>query len=518
MAMTKISLTSLVFAIVLWALRTMAEPAAADEPLDIGSRAQLAADKTWIHTAEGIEFSLHPAGKHPGNPVLKADQPWEGWRVSIYGTVLYDEDEKLFKMWYIGDMTEDFPTFATYYATSKDGIHWTKPNLGVIKSATGSTDHNAVADSCLLPSVIYDEADPDPARRYKMLAWVQKLKPEGGPHTFVSPDGIHWTRLSEAPVCRSNDVITGYYDETRKLYVAYPKLSTGVRDVVRRCFGITTSTDFLTWTPPRYVFKPDELDDAGSLARVEAVRPMLDVADDPDLMRTEFYGVGTYVAESCTVAFPWVFTINNDARYGNHEGPSEVQLAVSRDLKKWDRDFRTPVIPRGRPGEWDSGFFTTSSRALRVGDEVWLYYGGANYTHGSPCLYREEGTGRGTKYTSSIGPAKWKLDRFVSAEGPSDGAVVVTRPLHFHGDHLELNAKTTSNGEVTVEILNTAGTTLATSQSFTGDNLRHRVAWSDTLDLAKLSAQPVTLRFKLRNAELFAFAFRELPSGDDSAQ
>ena len=516
MATTKISLTFLVFAIGLWALRTMAEPAAADEPLNIGSRAQLAADKTWIHTAEGVEFSLHPAEKHPANPVLKADQPWEGWRVSIYGTVLYDETEELFKMWYIGDMTEDFPTFATYYATSKDGVHWTKPNLGAIKSATGSTDHNAVADSCLLPSVIYDEADPDPARRYKMLAWVQKPKPEGGPHTFVSPDGIHWTRHSKEPICRSSDVITGYYDETRGHYVAYPKLSTGVRGVVRRCFGITTSTDFLNWTPPRYVFRPDELDDAGTKARIEAVRPMLDVADDPGLMRTEFYGVGAYVAGSCTVAFPWVFTVNNDARYGNHEGPSEIQLAVSRDLKKWDRDFRTPAIPRGKPGEWDSGFFTSSSRALRVGDEVWLYYGGANYTHGSPCLYREKGTGRGTKYTSSIGLAKWKLDRFVSADGPTDGAVVVTKPVVFNGDYLELNATTASGGEITVELLNAAGTTLSKSQPFTGDDLRHRVAWTDAIDLQKLSGQPVTLRIHLSDAELFALAFRESSSASTS--
>jgi hypothetical protein len=518
MTTTKISLSSLVLAIGLLALRTMAEPVAADEPLDISDRAQLAADKTWIQSADGIDFSLHPAEKHPGNPVLKADKPWEGWRVSIYGTVLYDEDEKLFKMWYIGDMTEDFPTFATYYATSKDGINWTKPNLGAIKSATGSTDHNAVADSCLLPSVIYDEADPNPAHRYKMLAWVQKLKPEGGPHTFVSPDGIHWTRLSKEPICRSSDVITGYYDETRELYVAYPKLSTAVRGEVRRCFGITTSTDFLNWTPSRYVFKPDELDDAGTKARIEAVRPMLDVDDDPQLMRTEFYGVGTYIAESCTVAFPWVFTINNNARYGNHEGPSEIQLAVSRDLKGWDRAFRAPIIPRGKPGDWDSGFFTSSSRALRVGDEVWLYYSGANYTHGTPCLYREEGTGRGTKYTSSIGLAKWKLDRFVSADGPTDGAVVVTKPLLFSGDYLELNAKTAVGGEVTVELVNSAGTTLSKSKPFIGDDLRHRVAWSEAVDLEKLSGQPVTLRFHLKSAELFAFAFRKSPPSDDSSK
>lgn len=482
---------------------------AADAPLDISDRSQLSADKTWIRSAEHVVFTPHPAKKHPANPLVKADQPWEGWRISIYGNVLYDEDEKLFKMWYVGDMTPDFPSFATYYATSTDGIHWSKPPLGVVKSAKGLTEHNAVADSCLLASVIKDKADTDPARRYKMIAWVQKPKPEGGPHTFVSPDGLRWTRLSDKPICRSNDVITGYYDEERKLYVAFPKLSTMVRGQVRRCFGITTSKDFLTWPEPRYIFQPDQRDDAGSLARIEAVRSMLDVPDDLALMRTEFYGIGVYVAESCTLAFPWVFTINNNARHGNHEGPGEIQLAVSRDLDKWDRPFREPVVPRGQPGEWDCGFFTTSSRALRVGDEVWLYYGGSNYTHGTPCLYLEEGTGRGSKYTGSIGLATWKLDRFVSADGPAEGATLMTMPVVFRGERLELNAATKAGGGVTVELLDLAGKILMTSKPIAGDDLRHRVEWNQAVDFAKLMGQPISLRFHLRSAELFAFAFRQ---------
>ena len=145
---------------------------AIDSPLDIGSKSQLVADRTWIQSSERVSFTPHPAKKHPGNPLMKADQPWEGWRINLYGNVLFDEEEKVFKMWYVGDMTPDFPTFATFYATSTDGIRWSKPPLGMIKSAKGLTAHNAVADSCLLASVIKDKAEPDPARRYKMIAWV----------------------------------------------------------------------------------------------------------------------------------------------------------------------------------------------------------------------------------------------------------------------------------------------------------------------------------------------------------
>lgn len=483
---------------------------ALDSPFDVGSAAQLFTDQTLVRSSERVTFTLHPAEKHQANPIIKADRPWEGWRIGLYGNVLYEPDEKLFKMWYVSDTTPDFPDFATLYATSTDGITWTKPILGVVKSATGSTENNAVLKDALLASVMKDERETDPQRRYKMVCWIHRPKPEGGPHTFTSPDGIRWTRRSTEPICKSNDVITAYRDEARGLYVAFPKLSTPVRGgPVRRCFGLTTSADFLKWKEPRYVFVPDQRDDAGSLARIEEVRAQLDVPDDPKLMRTEFYGLGVYVAESCTLAFPWVFTINNNARFGNHEGPSEVQLAATRDLENWDRSFRTPILPQGKPGEWDSGFLSTQSRALRVGDEVWLYYAGANYTHGTPCLYKEEGTGRGTKYTNSIGLAKWKLDRFVSADAGPDGGTLTTVPMLFRGTRLELNAATNGDGHITVEVLDPKGTVLAQTKPVTGDDLRHRVEWMSDLRLAQFASQPVALRFHLKNAQLFSFAFRD---------
>ncbi|HEY5314627.1 MAG TPA: hypothetical protein VIK18_18990, partial [Pirellulales bacterium] len=111
---------------------------------DVGDRTQLFIDQVLVRSAERISFSLHPGTKHPANPLLRADKPWEGWRLSIYGSVLYDPDEQLFKMWYLGDETASFPNFATYYATSRDGIHWEKPLVGTAASAIAGERHNAV--------------------------------------------------------------------------------------------------------------------------------------------------------------------------------------------------------------------------------------------------------------------------------------------------------------------------------------------------------------------------------------
>ncbi|RIK75932.1 MAG: hypothetical protein DCC67_14565, partial [Planctomycetota bacterium] len=253
----------------------------ASSPYDVGDRAQLFVDQFLVREARGVAFTLHQGKKHAANPLARADQPWEGWRLEIYGSVLYDAEEKLFKMWYIGESLEDFPHYATLYAESDDGIAWRKPLLDVVPSARGGRT-NAVAEGYILASVILDRSDPDPQRRYKMICWKQK--PPYGAHLLTSPDGLHWEQVSEQPICPSADVVTGFYDRQRGLYVAFPKINHQVRGFDRRCFAVITSRDFARWTEPELVLVPDPRDDAGSLARIEQVRPVLDQPDDPQLI------------------------------------------------------------------------------------------------------------------------------------------------------------------------------------------------------------------------------------------
>jgi hypothetical protein len=488
-------------------------PTGPASPFNVDNKTQLFVDQVLVRETRGVSFSLHPAAKHAANPLIKADRPWEGWRIELYGSVLFDKDENLFKMWYQACESPDFTNgFAACYATSTDGIHWEKPLVGTVKAKT-SKQHNAVLDACILPTVIKDKNDPAPSRRYKMICWLQKKTSEGwaGYHTFVSPDGLQWTQLSKKAICRGGDVITGYYDEARMLYVAFPKIETPVRGHNRRAFYVITSRDFESWSDPELVWSPDLRDDAGSLARLERVRPVLDVPDSPALMRTEFYGIGAYQHESCALAFPWIFTINNNARYGNHEGPFELQLGVSRDLKNWERPFRVPCLPYGELGEWDRGIVVTPAEAIRVGDEILLYYGGANYTHGTPALYRAEGTERGTRYAGSIGLAKWKLDRFVSADASKGGGVLRTVPIVFSGAELLINAAVKRDGQITVRPLTADGQSLpgyGASLPFRADGLRETIRWPNGTTIAPLKGRAISLEFSLRSAELYSFAFK----------
>ncbi|MCX6622309.1 MAG: hypothetical protein NTY38_14820 [Acidobacteria bacterium] len=501
------------------AAQTRPGPVRCNSPVDVGSKAQLFVDRFLIRDSRGVVYTLHPAVPHPANPLVRADQPWEGWRLELFGTVLFDQQERLFKMWYVAEPVGWFgpePTGAsgdnpTCYAVSDDGILWRKPPVGTLDSPLGR-NHNVLLFATHLPSVTKDMRDPDPARRYKMICYINHPKAERGYYTMVSPDGIHWKRHGTATICRGADVINGYFDRQRGLWVAMAKIGTPMRGHNRRVFYLITSQDFEHWTDPELALYPDLEDDAGVAGRLEEVRGILDVPDDPFEMHTDFYGTGFHETESCTLAFPWVFTINNKARYGNQEGPFEIQLAVSRDLKNWQRPFRVPCLPLGVNGDWECGLQLTASQTVTVGDEVWLYYCGANYTHGTPVLYRKDSPDRKTKYTSSIGLAKWQRDRFISADGGREGGELTTVPVTFSGDRLELNARVKPGGSLRVELLDAARRPiegLGASQSVQGDSLRHTVRWPGGRSVAAWKGKPVTLRFRLQAAELFSFAFRE---------
>src|SRR5262249_17729630 len=147
-----------------------------------------------------------------------------------------------------------------------DGVGWEKPLVGTLKSDKYDR-HNAVAMTDLA-CVMKDPADVDPARRYKMITFNDSPKEARGYHTLVSPDGLHWKPFSRTPIAPAGDVITGYYDEARRLYVGFPKIGTEVRGHKRRVFYTITSPDFEHWSEPKLALYPDLGDDAGSLARI----------------------------------------------------------------------------------------------------------------------------------------------------------------------------------------------------------------------------------------------------------
>src|SRR5690606_10478097 len=105
-------------------------PSAAADPLAIGSQRELFVDSYLIESLEG-EARLQLAKPIDAGAVLPFNDPWDGL-FSGYGTVIRDGD--LYRLYYRGhpDNSADGSKSETIcYAESKDGVHWTKPNLGL---------------------------------------------------------------------------------------------------------------------------------------------------------------------------------------------------------------------------------------------------------------------------------------------------------------------------------------------------------------------------------------------------
>jgi len=102
-------------------------------------------DDSFVHHVSNLTSTFTEPKKCTNNPVIRADQPWEKDAAFVdSGLVLYDEKEKLFKAWYQGGACygpDDNSNMC--YATSQDGVVWTKPSLGLV-DFEGSKDNNIV--------------------------------------------------------------------------------------------------------------------------------------------------------------------------------------------------------------------------------------------------------------------------------------------------------------------------------------------------------------------------------------
>lgn len=88
---------------------------------------------------------------------------------------------------------------------------------------------------------------------------------------------------------------------------------------------------------------------------------------------------------------------------------------------------------------------------------------------------------------------------------------MTTVPIKFIGKRLEINAVARQGGSVEVELLDLAGKPIEgfeASEAFGGDDLRHKVVFRGKGDVGALAGKALCLRFHLRNAELYSFAFR----------
>lgn len=192
---------------------------------------ELLVDDYLVASKDNVVRTYHPFKKHPGNPIVISDQPWEGGMIRVNG-VLPNKDGKGYRMWYSCWTTAKDPDKGhALYALSQDGLRWEKPKLGLMPwKVTGSKDNNIIGGG---GSVMYTPGDPDPARRYKTVG------AKAGKYFFKSsPDGLHWETLSKEPIFSAGDTCRVMWDPLTGKYRGFAKMNATVSGLAASRCGI----------------------------------------------------------------------------------------------------------------------------------------------------------------------------------------------------------------------------------------------------------------------------------------
>ncbi len=503
---------------------------------DVGTRRQLFIDDDIVAVVKNVTRRIHAPEKHPSNPLIQRDRPWEVvpmFRSPTYG-VQFDSRDNLYKCWYedyYGAFSNprSWSRDRVYYATSEDGISWKKPNLG--KLEVDGRDTNACFSippyqwaSCI--TVIQDPSESDPSRRYKIAYY--KLRDAGigtsrrmsqnhaeGLSIAFSPDGIDWTPYEGNPLIPEwgSDVEVLTYDPIDQKYLlygryggqsgssghpdhdawfapVYPNVPAGMWGIRRRVYRLE-SRDCINWVDPTLMFNPgpdDNVDDS-------------------------YYCFVPWRAEEMHLGLLCVLhQVDNEM---------DVYLHHSRDGLDWKR-FVThrPFIPRGPAGSYDRHGVEMPIQPLEVGDELRFYYGGMSVHHDFWYLAEQQGLDLPeahdpelVKNGHTLNLATLRRDGYVSFDAGIRNGYVETKPMFSAAPRLFINGKCAEDGYIAVEIMDGWGNVWDgygrdDCRPFSGDDVNHQVSWSDGGEVNKIPGS-IKLRFHLRNAELYGFQFAE---------
>jgi hypothetical protein len=393
------------------------------------------------------------------------------------------------------------------YATSKDGVRWRKPSLGLF-DYKGSTDNNI----CLQAwgCVVKDPTEKDPARRYKMI-----VKGPGKPTSYggtgyghvrlkYAADGIHWTDGPEISLPEweggNPDVVLFLRDDQEPDPARRFKYVWQTKAAANKPGPETARVKHLAWSADgeNWTANPDN--------------PFLHPNDSTEqenhfLMILPYQGWWIMLYE-----YGWYLPTRGafpDCYY------SDVRLAASRDGVHYTRiESYEKVIPLGPPGTWDAGLIVIGDKAVVKDDTIYLYYCGNGQECGG---WRRRTGGR----VSRMGLATLKLDRFTCLE-TSDGdsfGHAVTVPIAVRDAasvQLVLNVGDTvpQRSWIEVDVLDAAtgqavaGYAGADSIPVDEDGLSVPVRWKNQEALTGVACQNIQLRFRLYGAaKLYSFCF-----------
>ena len=448
-----------------------------------------------------------------------------------YGCTVLPDDGGGLRMWYTTRVpamseVEDGPrhhgdtvphkteAYSLRYATSRDGLHWDRPDLGFHAEDGGGPanvlmpPHATDADGAPLTGVhgpagfrIRDLAATDAPNAKARYAALYLTNPRAtGPGLYLgwSDDGLRWRADPANPVMPGwqDSPISHFFDTRIGRYVLYhrPDWVHAGPPRAQRVVARAESDDLVHWDNLRVVLDTDARD-------APAVATGADHEMDKEVgykrgRDLQFYGLCVQPQNGLYVGFAHL--------YSNTVGWVKSLLLHSFDGVDWRREpVETELVPRDPRPDWDSEMIYVTC-ATPVGDRLHLYYTGWNMDHHGKVHCPPDRQG--------LGVATLPLGRFVGYVAGDERGETLTRPFTLTDPSLFLNADA-ADGEVRAGLTDVnatwlSGFTYDEAAPLHGDGLDLPLTWRGA-DLRSLVGRTVRLRVTARKAALYAFAVGE---------
>ncbi|MEQ9406173.1 MAG: hypothetical protein RIK87_00545 [Fuerstiella sp.] len=352
-------------------------------------------DNVSIPFTQNLKLNMQTPERHPANPVVTRGPggACDSWAVQFYGSVIRDAASGKFRMWYVAvSKTERLDSslprsvpWRVAYAESDDGIHWVKPDLGLVESG-GSTSNNLVKLDphlgVLNLKVLYDPDDSNPAHRYRMGAHVWFPKNERRLGTFapyVSADGLTWKLLTEAQPIDAElpeaatvipplhfEPVGGLYRWDGLFHLSGQNAITAPRPYHGRVSRTFVSSDFASWTQ------------ASAIQFVRSSQHKLLGPGKSRIGEQTHEGISVWNRGNVLVGISGLW-------HGTPEWKDltiDLGLVVSNDGIHFREAMHEHVfLKRGPDGAWDQGGLLQGQGFENVGHQTFIYYGAWDPRH-----------------------------------------------------------------------------------------------------------------------------------------
>lgn len=477
----------------------------AGEVVDLGSRRELFVDHFLIERMTNTR--LHQHEPRDEGTVLRFDEPWEGIH-SGYCTVI--RDGARFRVYYRGlpvTGNDGSTNEVTCVAESDDGLRWTKPKLGLFEVGGTKANNVILAHDPPLSHNFSPFLDTRPGcppdQRYKALAGASKVVVKtfpGGLVAFVSADGLRWRKLRDTAVIPEKAPFKfswmfdsqnpAFWSASEQKYVCYFRVWEGVRRI-----GRTESSDFINWSDPVLMTYVTD-------GQPSPTEELYTNQTDP-----YFRAPHIYVAVAARF-FPGRQAISDEEARALklapafHKDVSDAVLMTTRGGSVYDRTFLSSFI---RPGigarHWVSRNNYPALGIVQTGPTEMSIY--LNQDNAQP--------------TAHLRRYSLRLDGFASVRATYAGGELLTKPLKFSGDQLELNFSTSAAGSIRVEIQDEAGQPISgfaadDCAEVIGNEIARVIRWKGGANVSSLAGKTIRLRFVLKDADLYALRFAALPT------